>query len=202
MTTPLRGMTRTGGAAPPANTTILTHFNCRQRARHQPQVEGLVNAAMSLCPRSGDGDLCHLQGACVVELGAGDVSKLTDWPSQLFICMLLAYIAEPAVMQEREFWAVSSPPAYRDQQFLLSGGTCSARTLSTIIWTKARAAVAAHRRIYLRTLESAWMCLLLIFPHCLLKSRLPACWFAPSTYAEWAQTLPSTALSVHKAGRI
>ena len=44
----------------------------RQRARHQPQVEGLVNAALSMCPRGGDGDHSRLQGACVVELGAGD----------------------------------------------------------------------------------------------------------------------------------
>ena len=54
---------------------------CSQRARHQPQVEGLVNAVLSLCSRGGDGNTSQLRGATVVELGAGK-QTLVIWPCQ------------------------------------------------------------------------------------------------------------------------
>ena len=45
-------------------------FPRRQRAKHQPQVEGLMNAALSVCSPCRD-----LHGACVVELGAGERAR-------------------------------------------------------------------------------------------------------------------------------
>ena len=140
----------------------------------------------------------------MVELGAGDKLKLTYRLSRAFNFLLLADIAEPAVIQAREFLAVCLPPAHRGLQFSLSDGTCSARTHLTIMWMQAWAVVAAHRQNHLPTLESALMCLFSTFPPFLLTTLppLPACSSAPSTCAEWAQTPPSTALIERETGRI
>jgi hypothetical protein len=57
---------------------IYVEYQCvlfprRQRAKHQPQVEGLLNAALSVCsPCAGSDRGRDLHGACVVELGAGE----------------------------------------------------------------------------------------------------------------------------------
>ena len=179
----------------------------RQRARHQPQVEGLLNAALTICERSGDSDWDRLRGACVVELGAGESQLLPALNSCTFhdyIRLQSTTAALTLCYQEKEFWAAFFLRLWEAERYLLSDGTFLGLTRSTIYLRAVLQQMKTLRWRHLPAFAFASTSHLLTFQRSFKSMRLqrPECSFAPSTFAAWAQTLLSTVSNARGAGRI